>query len=138
MLHQAEATYYGTPRVERFELEGRLSGVDLAPLAAAATAPGPAGEGAAAGTTAGSTSTAAGGGGGLVQLEQLLGSGAPLKVKLSGRGRLAAGRNESEARRRQQLGRPSAGQLDDNYLFTGEGRTGGVLGGGVEGCRGWD
>jgi hypothetical protein len=62
-------------------------------------------------------------------LEQFLGSGAPLKMKLSGRGRLAASRNESEARRRQQLGRPSAGELDDCYLFTGgQGRGGGGAG----------
>ncbi len=183
---QAEATYWGQPRVEGVELDGALAGADLSQLAAApppAAQPlqpqnagaGAAGGGAASGGAAGD----AAGGGALTSVQQQLqqqlggaassgaGAGGPglmlppgradalqqqlsggvgaaspsaaaqpsaaggvlplgsapnaVKLKLSGRLRLSAKREESEARRRQQLGVSAgeAGGASSPYLFTG-------------------
>ncbi|WIA09845.1 hypothetical protein OEZ85_010059 [Tetradesmus obliquus] len=103
---QAEATYYGTPRVEAFQLEGSLAGVDLLPLAAAA-APQPQ-----AGSSSGAGSGVAGGMGS--EAPPAFVDGSPVRLRVSGAVALSAVRESSPAARRQ------AGLMgDDGYLFTG-------------------
>ena len=105
---QVEATYYGTPRVEAFQMEGSLSGVDLLPL----MQPPP-------GATPATTSTAAA----AVASSGLYGAEAPpalvdgsrVRLRVTGGLRLSAVRDENTAARRQ------AGLTgEDGYLFTGE------------------
>jgi hypothetical protein len=112
-MAQAEATCWGTPRVESFQLEGSVAAVDLlqlaaaAPSAAAAAAPSSADSPAL--LTAGSTA------GGSLQPPPAFVDGAPLRLRVSGGVRLSAVREENAAARRQ------AGLTADQagYLFTG-------------------
>jgi hypothetical protein len=102
---QAEATYFGTPRVEAFQLEGSLAGVDLLPLAAAAAPhhqP----------SSSGSSSSVAAGLGS--EAPPAFVDGSPVRLRVSGAVALSAVRESSPAARRQ------AGLMgDDGYLFTG-------------------
>lgn len=168
---QAEATYWGAPRVEGVEVDGALAGVDVTQLAAPAPPAPPApgaqedGDGAAVaggdaagggalavvqhqmqqqlaarGSGGGSPATlmlppgrsealqqqlsaaASSGGSGSAGGGVVLPSGGPggFKLRLSGRLRLSAKRDESEARRRQQLGAAGdTGAASSPYLFTG-------------------
>lgn len=105
---QAEATYYGTPRVEAFQIEGSLAGVDLLPLAAAAAPPPAAQPG--SGSSSGSP--------GLpvlaVEGPPALVDGSPVRLRVSGGLALSAVRDDSQAARRQAG--LTGGQ---GYLFTG-------------------
>jgi hypothetical protein len=108
---QAEATYFGTPRVEAFQLEGSLAGVDLLPLAAAA-APQPAAH-SSGGSINGSGGVAAGMGSDALPAFV---DGSPVRLRVSGAVALSAVREGSQAARRQ------AGLTgEEGYLFTGAG-----------------
>lgn len=92
---QADATLWGTPRVESFSLEGALAGVDVMPLL-------------------GSQAVDAGGG----PLTDRMAGGQAVRAKLSGKVQVSAQRNEAaEARKRHGLVPAGAG---GGYLFTGE------------------
>eukprot|EP00775_Hariotina_reticulata_P008364 gene8364-8548_t len=111
---QAEATCWGTPRVESFQLEGSVAAVDLLQLAAAA--PSAASPGGADSPDRGSLMTAAAAGtSGNVQPPPAFVDGSPLRLRGSGGIRLSAVREEHPAARRQ-AGLPSD---QAGYLFTG-------------------
>jgi len=121
VLLQAEATYYGTPRVEAFQLEGSLNGVDLLPLMQSTTttqqAGGiPAAPGAV--TTASLSTSATGSSSSSVvfgaEAPPALVDGSRVRLRVSGGLRLSAVRDEGPAARRQ------AGLTGEGgYLFTG-------------------
>jgi hypothetical protein len=128
---QAEATYWGTPRVEAFQLDGSLAALDLLPLLAPTPAPpapssmpGRLTTSAMAGSGSGSSSGGVGGGSG-----GLLPAGAaPKRLRASGQLVARGTRDTSLAARRQQavLTSPESG-----FLFTGEW---GAVGGGGRAC----
>ncbi|KAF6250262.1 hypothetical protein COO60DRAFT_1706191, partial [Scenedesmus sp. NREL 46B-D3] len=101
---QAEATYFGTPRLEAFQLEGSLAGIDLLPLAAAAAPQPQAHNGSSSSMAAGMSSEA----------PPAFVDGSPVRLRVSGAVALSAVRESSPAARRQ------AGLTGDaGYLFTG-------------------
>lgn len=91
---QTEATYWGSPTVEGFDLEASLTAVDLVPLMSSP----PDG-----------------------QVERLTTTvdGAPVKMKLTGVTRMSARRNSSGQQKRQQLGTTKTQVEDEAFLFTG-------------------
>jgi hypothetical protein len=107
---QAAATYFGTPRVEAFQLEGSLAGVDLLPLAAAAAPQPP------AHTSSGSFNSSSGVAAGMgSDAPPAFVDGSPVRLRVSGAVALSAVREGSPAARRQ------AGLSgDEGYLFTGD------------------
>lgn len=106
---QAEATFYGTPRVEAFQLEGSVAGVDLLPLTAAATATQPA-----QGQTAGSSPSS------MIDPAPAMVDGSPVRLKVTGGLKLSAVRDNSDAARRQAGLAPAVAADKGGYLFTGE------------------
>lgn len=118
-LLQVEATYFGTPRVEAFQLEGSLNGVDMLPLMQ--TAPTAAGAPAAAtGAMPGPGVSVSSSSGSLFGPEAppALVDGSRVRLKVTGGLRLSAVRDEGAAARRQ------AGLTGEGgYLFTGEDTT---------------
>jgi hypothetical protein len=117
---QVEATYFGTPRVEAFQLEGSLNGVDLLPLMQTAPSntpsPSPSAAAAAPGSV-GAASSSSSSGVGLFggEAPPALVDGSRVRLKVTGGMRLSAVRDESVAARR------AAGLTGDGegYLFTG-------------------
>ena len=118
---QVEATYFGTPRVEAFQLEGSLNGVDLLPLMQTAPShtpsPTPSAAAAAPGSVGGASSSSSSSGVGLFggEAPPALVDGSRVRLKVTGGMRLSAVRDESVAARR------AAGLTGDGegYLFTG-------------------
>ncbi|KAF8055821.1 TIC236 [Scenedesmus sp. PABB004] len=108
---QAEATYYGLPRVEGFSLEGRCSGVDLMHLAPPSATHHHHRRRAAPGAP-GAPPPPLGGGGD--SAPPALVDGSPVRLRMAGALKLSGTRDDAPAARRQ------AGLAGDGgYLFTG-------------------